>query len=58
MVASLLETILVTNLLCGPANASPVPRWIQVLVLEILGRLVCLRQKKKHAGIYLMFYNG
>ncbi|XP_077964421.1 uncharacterized protein LOC120823430 [Gasterosteus aculeatus] len=47
MVASLLETILITNLLCGSADFSPVPRWVQVLVLEILGRLVCLRQRTK-----------
>uniref|UniRef100_A0A3B4XGS9 Neurotransmitter-gated ion-channel ligand-binding domain-containing protein n=1 Tax=Seriola lalandi dorsalis TaxID=1841481 RepID=A0A3B4XGS9_SERLL len=45
MVASLLETILVTHLLCGSGDFSPVPRWIQVLVLQILGRLVCLSQK-------------
>uniref|UniRef100_A0A3B5AQJ3 5-hydroxytryptamine receptor 3E-like n=1 Tax=Stegastes partitus TaxID=144197 RepID=A0A3B5AQJ3_9TELE len=39
MVASLLETILITNLICGSAHYSPVPRWIRVLVLHILGRL-------------------
>ncbi|XP_037325916.2 5-hydroxytryptamine receptor 3A-like [Pungitius pungitius] len=47
MVASLLETIFITNLLCGSADFSPVPRWIHVLVLQILGRLVCLRQRTK-----------
>ncbi|XP_039667475.1 uncharacterized protein LOC120565634 [Perca fluviatilis] len=47
MVASLLETILITNLLCGSADFSPVPRWIQVLVMQILGRLLCLPQKTK-----------
>ncbi|XP_070765028.1 5-hydroxytryptamine receptor 3A-like [Enoplosus armatus] len=47
MVASLLETILITNLLCGSADFSPVPRWIQVFVLQILGRLVFLPQKTK-----------
>uniref|UniRef100_A0A8D0DFC3 5-hydroxytryptamine receptor 3A n=1 Tax=Sander lucioperca TaxID=283035 RepID=A0A8D0DFC3_SANLU len=47
MVTSLLETILITNLLCGSADFSPVPRWIQVLVLQILGRLICLPQKTK-----------
>uniref|UniRef100_A0A3B4XVD6 Uncharacterized protein n=1 Tax=Seriola lalandi dorsalis TaxID=1841481 RepID=A0A3B4XVD6_SERLL len=40
MVASLLETILITNLLFGSANYSPVPHWISVFVLHILGRLV------------------
>ncbi|XP_078116044.1 5-hydroxytryptamine receptor 3C-like [Sander vitreus] len=47
MVTSLLETILITNLLCGSADFSPVPRWIQVLFLQILGRLICLPQKTK-----------
>ncbi|XP_047442817.1 5-hydroxytryptamine receptor 3E-like [Mugil cephalus] len=44
MVASLLETIFITNLLCGSAEFSPVPSWIQVLVLQILGYLLCLSQ--------------
>uniref|UniRef100_A0A3Q1EPQ6 Uncharacterized protein n=1 Tax=Acanthochromis polyacanthus TaxID=80966 RepID=A0A3Q1EPQ6_9TELE len=42
MVASLLETILITNLMCGSTHYSPVPRWIRVLVLQILGKLVRL----------------
>ncbi|XP_061681476.1 uncharacterized protein LOC133503673 isoform X2 [Syngnathoides biaculeatus] len=42
MVASLLETIVITNLLLTSQNVSPVPRWIHVLVLRILGRLVGL----------------
>ncbi|XP_061540343.1 5-hydroxytryptamine receptor 3A-like [Phycodurus eques] len=42
MVASLLETIIVTNLLLTSENVTPVPRWIRVLVLHILGRLVGL----------------
>nr|XP_019936208.1 PREDICTED: 5-hydroxytryptamine receptor 3E-like [Paralichthys olivaceus] len=50
MVASLLETILITNLLCGSANFSPVPRWIQVLVLQIPGCLVPLSQKAKDSA--------
>ncbi|XP_061594965.1 5-hydroxytryptamine receptor 3A-like [Cololabis saira] len=45
MVASLLETILVTNLLSCSADFSPVPPWIQVLVLKILGFLVCMPRK-------------
>ncbi|XP_078114927.1 5-hydroxytryptamine receptor 3E-like isoform X2 [Sander vitreus] len=40
MVASLLETILITNLLCGSAHYSPVPHWVRVFVLHILGHLV------------------
>ncbi|KAG7217519.1 hypothetical protein INR49_021446 [Caranx melampygus] len=47
MVASLLETILITYLLCGAADFSPVSRWIDVLVLQILGRLVCMPRKTK-----------
>uniref|UniRef100_A0A3Q3GJ53 5-hydroxytryptamine (serotonin) receptor 3B n=1 Tax=Labrus bergylta TaxID=56723 RepID=A0A3Q3GJ53_9LABR len=45
MVASLLETILITNLLCGSAHYRPVPRFVRVLVLQILGRLVLLSPK-------------
>ncbi|XP_027146050.1 5-hydroxytryptamine receptor 3A-like [Larimichthys crocea] len=37
MVASLLETIFITNLLCGSADFSPVPHWIRVFVLQFLG---------------------
>ncbi|XP_063351761.1 5-hydroxytryptamine receptor 3A-like isoform X2 [Pelmatolapia mariae] len=47
MVASLLETIVITNFLCGSSNYSRAPRWIRVLVLKILGRLVCLRPKPR-----------
>uniref|UniRef100_A0A3B5QFD0 5-hydroxytryptamine receptor 3A-like n=1 Tax=Xiphophorus maculatus TaxID=8083 RepID=A0A3B5QFD0_XIPMA len=45
MVASLLETILITNLLSNSADFSPVPRWIRILVLNCLGCLVCMPQK-------------
>uniref|UniRef100_A0A4W6D908 Neurotransmitter-gated ion-channel transmembrane domain-containing protein n=1 Tax=Lates calcarifer TaxID=8187 RepID=A0A4W6D908_LATCA len=47
MVASLLETIFITNLLYSSTTFSPVPRWIRVLVLKILGRLVCMPLKKE-----------
>ncbi|KAF7667215.1 hypothetical protein LDENG_00072020 [Lucifuga dentata] len=47
MVASLLETLLITNLLCGSANFSPVPRWVRIFFIHILGRLVCLPPKPK-----------
>ncbi|XP_042369567.1 5-hydroxytryptamine receptor 3A-like [Plectropomus leopardus] len=40
MVASLLETTLITNLLCGSAHYSPIPPWARVFILHILGRLV------------------
>ncbi|XP_043985178.1 5-hydroxytryptamine receptor 3A-like [Gambusia affinis] len=45
MVASLLETILITNLLSNSSDFSPVPRWIRILVLNFLGCLVCMPQK-------------
>ncbi|XP_053734804.1 uncharacterized protein LOC128767100 isoform X1 [Synchiropus splendidus] len=47
MVASLLETILITNLLLGSSDFSPVPRWVEILVLRILGYLVFLPPKAK-----------
>ncbi|XP_034386299.1 5-hydroxytryptamine receptor 3A-like [Cyclopterus lumpus] len=47
MVASLLETILITNLLYGSAHYPPVPCWFRVFVLHILGRLVWLPPKPR-----------
>ncbi|CAN9500977.1 unnamed protein product [Ophioblennius macclurei] len=47
MVASLLETIVITNLICGSARYPPLPRWIRVFFLHLLGRLVCLPPKPK-----------
>ncbi|XP_054646083.1 5-hydroxytryptamine receptor 3C-like [Dunckerocampus dactyliophorus] len=47
MVASLLETILITNLLLSSKNLRPVPSWIRVLVLQLLGRLVGQRWEAK-----------
>lgn len=47
MVASLLETIFITNLLGSSSEFSPVPRWIRVFVLQFLGLLVCMPRKKK-----------
>nr|XP_061791002.1 5-hydroxytryptamine receptor 3C-like [Nerophis lumbriciformis] len=46
MVASLLETIVITNWLFSSKNVSPVPPWIRLLVLHILGRLVGLPWKE------------
>nr|XP_057929164.1 5-hydroxytryptamine receptor 3A-like isoform X2 [Doryrhamphus excisus] len=45
MVASLLETVVITNLLHGSSRYSPVPRWIRVMVLHVVGRLVLLPPK-------------
>uniref|UniRef100_A0A3P9NLM4 Uncharacterized protein n=1 Tax=Poecilia reticulata TaxID=8081 RepID=A0A3P9NLM4_POERE len=53
MVASLLETIFITNILINSSDFSPVPRWIQILVLNFLGCLVCMprrREKPKGSG--------
>ncbi|XP_027883677.1 5-hydroxytryptamine receptor 3C-like [Xiphophorus couchianus] len=53
MVASLLETILITNLLSNSPDFSPVPRWIRILVLNCLGCLVCMprkTEKPKNSG--------
>ncbi|XP_063350794.1 5-hydroxytryptamine receptor 3E [Pelmatolapia mariae] len=47
MVGSLLETIVITNFLCGSSHYSRAPRWIRVLFLKILGRLVCLPPKPR-----------
>ncbi|XP_019731022.1 5-hydroxytryptamine receptor 3C-like [Hippocampus comes] len=46
MVASLLETILITNLLLSSKNVIPVPHWIRVFVLHFLGRVVGLPWKE------------
>ncbi|KAM4575504.1 5-hydroxytryptamine receptor 3A-like [Fundulus diaphanus] len=45
MVGSLLETIIITNLLSNSSDFSPVPRWIRVLVLNFLSCLVCMPRK-------------
>ncbi|XP_042178835.1 5-hydroxytryptamine receptor 3A isoform X1 [Oncorhynchus tshawytscha] len=53
MVASLLETILITNLLVGSSNFRPVPGWVRVLVLRFMGTLVWLPQKSREDKIIL-----
>uniref|UniRef100_A0A672MYQ1 Neurotransmitter-gated ion-channel transmembrane domain-containing protein n=1 Tax=Sinocyclocheilus grahami TaxID=75366 RepID=A0A672MYQ1_SINGR len=45
MVASLLETILVTNIQCGSTHYGPLPQWAKVLFLNHLAKLVCLSKK-------------
>ncbi|XP_037106240.1 5-hydroxytryptamine receptor 3C-like [Syngnathus acus] len=47
MVASLLETILITNLLHSSAHYPEVPRWIRLLVIHMMGRLVLIPPKPK-----------
>ncbi|KAM9503506.1 5-hydroxytryptamine receptor 3A-like [Salvelinus alpinus] len=53
MVASLLETILITNLLVGSSNFHPVPGWVRVLVLHFMGTLVWLPQNSREDKIIL-----
>ncbi|XP_063058151.1 5-hydroxytryptamine receptor 3A-like [Engraulis encrasicolus] len=45
MVASLLETIIITNVLHNSHDYSDVPRWVRFLVIDLLARLVCLSRK-------------
>ncbi|XP_033181057.1 uncharacterized protein LOC113139592 [Mastacembelus armatus] len=47
MVASLLETVLITNIQFRSSQCSSVPRWLSVLVLRYLAVVVCLPPKKK-----------
>uniref|UniRef100_A0A8C6S742 Uncharacterized protein n=1 Tax=Neogobius melanostomus TaxID=47308 RepID=A0A8C6S742_9GOBI len=47
MVGSLLETIVITNLLCGLAHQSPVPWILRVIILQFLGPLMLLPPKPK-----------
>nr|XP_021325143.1 5-hydroxytryptamine receptor 3A-like [Danio rerio] len=50
MVASLLETIVITNVLCGSRNFPPLPKWLKILVLKYMARLVCMRKSSdKHS---------
>lgn len=44
MVVSLLETILITNVKCGSRDFPPLPKWLRILVLKYLARLVCMKK--------------
>uniref|UniRef100_I3K1B4 Neurotransmitter-gated ion-channel transmembrane domain-containing protein n=1 Tax=Oreochromis niloticus TaxID=8128 RepID=I3K1B4_ORENI len=46
MVASLLETLFITNIQYKPREYSAVPHWLSVLVLRYLAVLVCILQRK------------
>ncbi|KAK9519418.1 hypothetical protein VZT92_022151 [Zoarces viviparus] len=46
MVASLLETVCITNIQYSSRQYSAVPHWIDVLVLRYLAAVVCLPRKK------------
>ncbi|XP_041647340.1 5-hydroxytryptamine receptor 3A-like [Cheilinus undulatus] len=47
MVASLLETVFITNVQFSSSQYSAVPNWLSVLVLRYLAVVVCLPPKKK-----------
>ena len=47
MVASLLETIFITNIQFSSSQYNAVPHWVSVLVLHYLAIVVCLPPKKK-----------
>ncbi|XP_029285458.1 5-hydroxytryptamine receptor 3A-like [Cottoperca gobio] len=47
MVASLLETVLITNVQFSSSQYSAVPHWLSVLVLRYLAFVTCLPSKKK-----------
>ncbi|KAL2090125.1 hypothetical protein ACEWY4_014813 [Coilia grayii] len=42
MVGSLLETILITNMMCGSIRDLPLPNWLRVLFLKYFALLVCM----------------
>uniref|UniRef100_A0A3Q2TZX1 5-hydroxytryptamine (serotonin) receptor 3A n=1 Tax=Fundulus heteroclitus TaxID=8078 RepID=A0A3Q2TZX1_FUNHE len=47
MVASLLETVFITNIQFSSSQYSAVPHWLSVLVLRYLAVVVCMPPKKK-----------
>ncbi|KAM7011899.1 5-hydroxytryptamine receptor 3A-like [Tautogolabrus adspersus] len=47
MVASLLETVFITNIQCSSSRYSAVPNWLSILVLQYIAVVVCLPRKKK-----------
>ncbi|XP_034149632.1 5-hydroxytryptamine receptor 3A isoform X1 [Esox lucius] len=48
MVISLLETVFITNIQCSSSNYPAVPRWLRLIVLDYLARLVHLYQPLGH----------
>uniref|UniRef100_A0A3B4TMP7 5-hydroxytryptamine receptor 3A-like n=1 Tax=Seriola dumerili TaxID=41447 RepID=A0A3B4TMP7_SERDU len=47
MVASLLETVFITNIQFSSSQYSAVPQWLSILVLQYLAVVVCIPPKKK-----------
>lgn len=56
MVASLLETVFITNIQFSSGEYSVVPHWLSVLVLQYIAVMVCLPPKKK-GGRVTVFLN-
>lgn len=56
MVASLLETVFITNIQLSSSQYSVVPHWLSVLVLHYIALVVCLPPKKK-SGRVTVFLN-
>ncbi|XP_076007343.1 5-hydroxytryptamine receptor 3A-like [Genypterus blacodes] len=46
MVASLLETVFITNVQFSSSQYSAVPRWLRILVLDYLAYVVCIPSQK------------
>lgn len=55
MVASLLETVFITNIQFSSNQYSTVPHWLSVLVLQYIAVVVCLRPKKKSNKVTVFF---
>ncbi|XP_061594964.1 5-hydroxytryptamine receptor 3A-like [Cololabis saira] len=55
MVASLLETVFITNIQFSSCQYSAVPHWLSVFVLRYLAVLVCLRPKEKNNRTTVQF---
>lgn len=51
MVASLLETVFITNIQFSSSEYSVVPHWLSVLVLQYIAVIVCLPPKKKSSRV-------
>ncbi|XP_063058148.1 5-hydroxytryptamine receptor 3A-like [Engraulis encrasicolus] len=47
MVGSLLETILITNMMCGSIRDLPMPNWFRVFFLKFLAPLVFMKKRVK-----------
>ncbi|KAI7791415.1 putative 5-hydroxytryptamine receptor 3A-like, partial [Triplophysa rosa] len=51
MVASLLETIFITNIVCGSSRYPALPQWVKVLFLDYIARLVCLSKSDQNGDL-------